>query len=186
MQRIPLRMKEQTKPNPCDGCKACCTVLAISELDPPKPNWKNCIHECEKGCNIYDGKPTECSEYRCLFADGVFGQSIAYRPDKLGLIIDMRGDAEVDFMFVQMWEVRPNARFEQRAKAMIERFLDTGKVGIVLRKYEERQSKFEILGRKKQIEQITAWFVMQSKYAEEEYKKTKNPKLLVESPQYRV
>jgi len=172
--RIALRVTEESvKPNKCGECRACCTVLAIQQLEPQKPNWTPCPHECGNGCSIYQSKPEECNEYQCHYLEGVFGSDPAFRPDKLGLLVDMRGvtddmDYPHEVYFFQIWETRLNARFEKRARAMIQKLVDERKIGVVLRKYGQPASKMEILGSKKMVREVTDFLIWQVQRAKQE------------------
>ena len=71
----------------CDGCRECCTGLAIEELD--KPDFHSCEHECETGCSIYDDRPQSCRVFDCEWLKGLTAPGVAakdLRPDKTGLV----------------------------------------------------------------------------------------------------
>lgn len=165
--RIPLRTTEGTnKLQRCGDCTACCHVLAIDELD--KSNWKNCSHQCNKGCDIYQTKPQECSDYWCFFSGGMFGSNIQFRPDKLGLIFDFRGAEaslkdRLPIQFLQAWETRVNASKEIRAKQLLEQLVE--RFPIVIRPYGKPLSKMSLLGSRKQIKKITDFFLTEAKKA---------------------
>jgi hypothetical protein len=152
--KISLRMREDNnREQQCNGCNACCTVLAIAELD--KPIYSHCQHECKAGCGIYGKHPEECQSYWCFFIGGMFGKDIAYRPDKLGLIFDFRGTNS--FQFLQCWETRPNAYKEPRGENAIQALLK--RFPIVVRRYNLPLSKVIILGGKDATEKITRFLV---------------------------
>jgi hypothetical protein len=70
----------------CGGCKACCTINGIEELD--KPIRTHCPNECEVGCTVYPNHPPSCQTFKCVWIRG-FG-SDNERPDKLGLFVEER------------------------------------------------------------------------------------------------
>lgn len=70
--------------NICGECTACCTVLGVQALK--KKSQTRCQHECEKGCAIYNERPTECQTYRCIYH--MHPTDINLRPDKLGVVMD--------------------------------------------------------------------------------------------------
>ena len=74
----------------CGGCTACCSALAVPELD--KPTYQPCRHLCERGCGIYATRPRACRDYRCLWLLGHLGE--ADRPDQLGVIFTTTVDPE--------------------------------------------------------------------------------------------
>lgn len=68
----------------CGSCRACCTVLAVTEL--AKQSFTKCANECESGCSAYEQRPQGCADYRCGWLDG-FGDE-RDRPNRLGVIFD--------------------------------------------------------------------------------------------------
>ena len=68
----------------CGECTLCCFMFPVDWLN--KPINTDCIH-CNKGCTIQSTKPSECSDYNCMYAQ-VEGVSINLRPDKCGVIFD--------------------------------------------------------------------------------------------------
>lgn len=104
---LPIATESNLRKQECGECQACCTALGIEQLTPPKPMWYVCRHQCRTGCKIYGRHPDECQRYECAWLSGMFQGIIEYRPDKLGLIIDMR---ELDGIpFAQVWEINPRA-----------------------------------------------------------------------------
>lgn len=92
----------------CNGCTACCTALAVAELD--KPRYQACAHLCEEGgCGAYAQRPGACRDYRCLWLEGHLTE--ADRPDRLGVIFTGTADpARPDEGTLPMLiEVRPGA-----------------------------------------------------------------------------
>ena len=78
--------------NPCNGCTACCTAVAVTELG--KPARCRCEHETATGCAIYGNHPQECKKYACAWALGALGSDDKYRPDKCGLLFSLGGADE--------------------------------------------------------------------------------------------
>src|SRR5690348_6121196 len=70
----------------CGGCTACCTVLAVRELDKPM-RWA-CDHVHCAGCRIYDTRPPSCREFHCRWLRGSVGADDALRPDRCGVMFD--------------------------------------------------------------------------------------------------
>ena len=67
----------------CGDCTVCCTLLEVAALK--KPMGIECAHACNKGCNTYNTRPSECRKFRCGWLSGV-GAS-GQRPDKSGYMI---------------------------------------------------------------------------------------------------
>jgi hypothetical protein len=96
----------------CGDCQACCTILGIKELG--KPPWTRCEHQCDRGCNIYEDRPETCRGYSCLWQAGLLDGDERRRPDKFGVIFDVRVEGSEyvrpgDAVTVQAWEVWPGA-----------------------------------------------------------------------------
>jgi hypothetical protein len=48
----------------CDGCTACCKLVAVAELNKPAQSW--CDHcSIGKGCTIYETRPEDCRTFYC-------------------------------------------------------------------------------------------------------------------------
>lgn len=62
----------------CGGCDACCTVMAVRELE--KPTWTACRHRPadRPGCSIWGAHPASCRTFHCLWR-----QEPAVLPDRL-------------------------------------------------------------------------------------------------------
>lgn len=69
----------------CDECTACCTVIEIKSMKSPQ--YQDCVALCESGCKIYDQRPGECRQYRCMWLMGWGDED--QRPDICGYIMDM-------------------------------------------------------------------------------------------------
>lgn len=86
--KLPLTLiNNQTS---CGECVACCVTFEIESLK--KPGWTPCIYlsddKRKPGCTIYPDRPSQCQVFRCLWLDGkVNNGKLAYRPDRLGLIL---------------------------------------------------------------------------------------------------
>jgi hypothetical protein len=70
----------------CGTCTACCTVLAIAELQKPA-RWA-CSHLACDCCGIYDQRPKSCRDFNCAWLRGAISGDESWRPDKLGLLFD--------------------------------------------------------------------------------------------------
>src|ERR1051325_372763 len=65
-------------------CTACCTALAVVELE--KPHHTPCRHLCAGGCAIHaqPEMPQTCREFQCEWLRGNVPEE--FRPDRLGVI----------------------------------------------------------------------------------------------------
>lgn len=122
----------------CDGCTACCTVMAVkdkltvtvgkkeSEAEFFKPWNQRCEHQTEKGCAIYGKHPHSCAVFSCLWAhsDKIPEED---RPDKNGLLI-WRPETPVftkttGLKVVAAAEVFPGAFETPRVRGILEAYL---------------------------------------------------------------
>lgn len=77
----------------CGDCTACCTVFSVGEIG--KPCGKECdfLSKESPGCSIYKDRPQQCKNFKCHWLVGqVMSGKLAYRPDRLGLIIIVLDD----------------------------------------------------------------------------------------------
>ena len=72
----------------CEECTLCCTMFPVNWLN--KEMNTDCKH-CNLGCMIHDTKPSECSDYNCMYAQ-VENVPKALRPDISGIIFDKMTD----------------------------------------------------------------------------------------------
>lgn len=88
----------------CGSCTACCSVLAIVELQ--KPARRACDHLCRAGCGIYETRPASCREFHCLWLRGALSGDEGLRPDQLGVMFDyftMAGSGESYLLAFELW-----------------------------------------------------------------------------------
>ena len=114
-ERTSLKLIDPIQVKPCDGCRACCTVLGVHELG--KVNYEPCQHECDKGCAIYEERPTSCRAFYCGWAQGCIPGRPDFRPDRLGVIFDYSLTSECWLA----WEVFPGAAQSKKAQKAIRR-----------------------------------------------------------------
>lgn len=117
----------------CGECQACCDVIAVKTLHPPKANYEHCQHQCERGCGVYSHRPKECKDYRCLWQAGLL-TSEEHRPDKLGVLLDERVIQETGQPCVVIWEVRPGAWEEPAVKELV-KFLRQRGIRLMMNEY---------------------------------------------------
>lgn len=81
----------------CGTCTACCTALAIEELD--KPGFTACPHVRTNdangcaGCGVYETRPGCCRDFQCLWLQGHLREED--RPDQLGVIFTTTGHPDL-------------------------------------------------------------------------------------------
>jgi hypothetical protein len=106
----------------CGDCQVCCTVVGVQELH--KPSWTRCANQCAIGCAIYPERPTTCRGYSCLWAAGLLSGEEDRRPDRLGILFDLRSASDSvrpgDHVLIQAWEVWPGAMDQPDAAALLQ------------------------------------------------------------------
>jgi len=98
----------------CGDCKACCTVLGVSELE--KPMYQTCNKVCASGCSIYQKRPKECQTYECFYFKNNYDAEL--RPDKLGVIIDIQ-ETKLGLTIVAR-EVWPKASEQEKCRNLFD------------------------------------------------------------------
>ena len=114
MDRFPLTTLVALRS--CEDCQACCMVVGVTELE--KGAWTRCTHQCARGCAIYERRPATCRGYSCLWQAGLLEGDESRRPDKLGIICDLR--YEGDRPVIQAWEVWPGAFHQPNVRALLQ------------------------------------------------------------------
>jgi hypothetical protein len=128
MEKFPLNLIQvETRSKVCGECRVCCTAVAVDSVE--KPVWTACRHECDSGCGIYDTRPDECRTYECLYQSGVL-KFEEHRPDKLGVMFDIREIEETKKSAIIAWEVVPGALEKPEVKKLLRDIASTSKVGI--------------------------------------------------------
>lgn len=140
VMELPIATLENAKVQKCGDCQECCVSMAIEQLNPPKPMWHVCRHQGRKGCNIYGKHPPECKEYQCAWLSGLFKGEIAFRPDKLGLIIDLRELPDGSIQYAQVWEMRVKASKTLQATAVLAYL--TSRMPVLLRRLNGKNVEF--------------------------------------------
>jgi hypothetical protein len=111
----------------CGECQACCVLVSVPQLDPPKPLFTPCVHQCATGCGIYPTRPLPCRDFRCAWHLEMGPPE--NRPDRLGIMFTQAHGPPGQPM-VGAWEVRPGAFHEPAAVAMFDN-LARGGIGVV-------------------------------------------------------
>ena len=99
-----LLSPSQATDRECGSCTACCSVLAIVELQ--KPPRRACDHLCRSGCGVYADRPVSCREFHCLWLRGAIDGDEALRPDQLGVMFDyfvMSSSGESHLIAFELW-----------------------------------------------------------------------------------
>ena len=121
--RTELRMAQRQ----CGECSACCTVMAVAELD--QAVYTPCRHDAGMGCQVYETRPASCRGYTCLWLDGTITGDERRRPDRLGVIFDYLAGENV----VVAREVWPGAIDAEPAQNLVRRFGGQGKAVFVVK-----------------------------------------------------
>jgi hypothetical protein len=108
----------------CGPCQVCCFAVETWELTASKrfhsPPFEACPHQCDKGCSIYERRPSCCARYRCLWLDG-WG-SDKCRPDRIGFVVE---HAPADAPGTILTEARKGALKTKQARKALAGLLET-------------------------------------------------------------
>jgi hypothetical protein len=115
----------------CGECTACCTVLAVSELNKPA-RW-SCDHASCHGCRVYDARPASCRDFNCLWLRGVMDSDLALRPDRLGVMFDWFYSLATDRDRCIAFELWSGAFDEPRAAELLQRIATEREVDLSYR-----------------------------------------------------
>lgn len=151
--------------NDCGECTLCCKVMAVMDLDPPKPRNDLCRF-CEEnaGCSVYAGRPESCRVFDCVWLQAqekkatrlIFRGNL--RPDRCHvLFVPLRGEHEgisvhVDPDYPMAWQGRAVRSIWNRVRnAGGTVVIAVGSDRIVFRKgatlpvmYTEKNPEFEV------------------------------------------
>jgi hypothetical protein len=83
----------------CGGCTACCTVMAVSELQ--KGMYQTCSHVGNQGCGIYPDRPRSCHSWSCQWR---LGEIDGPRPDQAGVIVNLGFRGGPHYEVYELWE----------------------------------------------------------------------------------
>jgi len=70
----------------CGACRVCCVVLKIKTPQLRKAAQTPCPHLVEKGCGIYEGRPTVCRSFLCGWRLKP-ELDASWRPDRSGVML---------------------------------------------------------------------------------------------------
>lgn len=134
----------------CGECTACCTAMAIVELDKPefsaceKLNTPDGAPGSRPGCADYHNRPASCRGFRCAWLNGFPMTDASHRPDRLGLILI----PTIDPQAIQVREVWPNASQEVRAQHLITELRRAGlRVELVSERAQQSLQPLTVFGR---------------------------------------
>lgn len=139
---------------PCGECTACCTVLAIAELD--KPAGVPCEHLGDRGCGIYAARPKACREFQCAWRIGV--GTVEQRPDRTGVVLSPFRSDHPCHPGASIHEVWPGA-FDDALE-----FLADAAQGLVLVLVRDGRAK-KFLGTEERLGGLTAFIAKTRAFA---------------------
>lgn len=105
----------------CDGCTLCCKIPRIPALDKKSNEWCGFCNR-NKGCSIYQLRPTPCVDFNCLWLSGQ--QPVEWRPDRVHLYTVEESN---DLIKVRVDADHPTAWQEGVGKQMVDHFRSKGK-----------------------------------------------------------
>lgn len=102
----------------CGECTACCTLLPVLAIN--KPANSPCHLLCDRGCSIYETRPTTCAEFECGYLQAGDDVPESLRPDKCGIIFIKRTDR------IFSGALMPKIKTTDQAKGQIDAFVKQG------------------------------------------------------------
>ncbi len=107
----------------CGDCTACCSLMAIPELD--KPHFAACKHLCKQGCSIYESRPDTCRDYTCLWRADIVKGDERRRPDILGVVFHVTVIHRKPQL--EIWEIKNGAAKSRQVQYLLRKLMATGK-----------------------------------------------------------
>lgn len=132
------------QPRKCGDCSACCTLLAVHELQ--KARYVKCVHlrQGNRCCSVYANRPSECAGYACAWTLGL--GTNAQRPDKLGMVFSTEETA-LGVTLLGL-EVRPGTGEVGSPGAMLGKVVaEKMKIGLILGGKDWRRVEYVPPGR---------------------------------------
>lgn len=108
----------------CGDCTACCKPYPVPEIGKKSGVW---CEFCDpgKGCGIYEKRPAECRDFRCMWLNGGVGGEDA-RPDKLGFIVDIVFTEDGEEHIVRFTELHSGVLKQEYARRLMASYLQVG------------------------------------------------------------
>lgn len=113
----------------CGPCRACCVTPPIDSPELKKKQHVACSHLRVAGCSIYKTRPDVCRGFNCMWLNGELPRDA--RPDKLGVIFELRADPENGKRHITAREMTPGAADfpeVQRLITWLAPWLDSGDI----------------------------------------------------------
>ena len=113
------KQPDNSNPRECGECTACCTTMSVTALN--KPAGTPCSHLCDKGCSVYEARPSACHDWFCLWVrDNGHLLNETHRPDKLGILFTVTKPDALGRQILQAREVILGAADDTKAYQVIE------------------------------------------------------------------
>jgi len=148
----------------CGECTECCELLEVKTtkatdgklielISVDSRAGELCIYcEKNKGCKVYDERPTICRTFSCAYAQQK-EMMIELRPDKCGIIFEKLDED------LFLGTVRPNSKISEYGMRQIQEF-NKQNINVVLAKYDtqekivflsDKSTNFEVMQKFKSI-----------------------------------
>jgi len=87
INNIARKQWQNNRVSSCEECRACCYSLRIEDEKISKPAYQWCKKMTKQGCLDYPNRPICCKGWFCFWALNMLGKSLAFRPDKCGILV---------------------------------------------------------------------------------------------------
>lgn len=139
-----LKLPKAHMERQCGECTACCSVMAVAEIDN-KPFFEKCKHVCPTGCSIYKLRPESCANWECGWRSGWITGGDSLRPDNLGVMFEWRMVGVPATALLIVYEVWPDALKLPKVQSVLNRLKNEGEA-IVEVAYGLHDGKMTVTG----------------------------------------
>jgi hypothetical protein len=98
LKRLMARAAATNSGRECGGCTACCSVMAVPELQ--KGMYRACFHVGGHGCAIYSDRPRSCRSWSCQWR---LGEIEGARPDESGILVNLGFRGGAHYEVYELW-----------------------------------------------------------------------------------
>lgn len=118
----------------CDGCKLCCELIGVPEID--KPRGVMCSKACDKGCSLHPavggtGQPESCAAFYCSWLasqqlDEPNRMPPSMRPDRSHVVFGPCDDQVENKLYVNVDPKHPDSWKEPEVLRWLTRLVANG------------------------------------------------------------
>lgn len=101
--------------HPCSACDVCCSAAPLAREKFMRPEEAPCPARREggSGCTQYNSRPESCRAFNCVWRVGLLDETSLKgalgRPDKLGIMFDVKDTHATGIQLIVAQEIRKGA-----------------------------------------------------------------------------